>query len=422
MNGASEASDTGNALAGFDSSSFQQCPYPHYDMLRKDEPVARLPGTSTFVISRYQDVVEVLGNTLAVSSQRPWTADICSEANAILQRGWPSHALLVGEDPPHHTKHRKLSIPAFSRRRLMSLLPQIESIAHQLVDQFIELGSADFIKQYAEPLPLRVLAAMADIPESEAVVFRDWAHDMLAMIAGGLTKERQIECAQSTVAFQNYIKSKIDRRKARPSETVISDLIDARDEDGKFLSEGEVINLLCVFLRAGFETTVHLLGNILKQLLQHPNQLSAVLRDSSSDTQVVEETLRTEPPVQRVFRYCVEEAHVGGVKIPAGAKLLVLLGAANRDEEKFERADEFRVPRNDGRGHLAFGFGKHFCIGSQIAREEARMTLSILRARLPGIRLAKAFGGFHYKENSITRGLVHLPIEFEKNARRTIAD
>jgi len=401
-------------LSYFGGEEVLQCPYPFYRSLLTEAPVARLPNESTYLISRYNDVIAVLDDRDSFSSQRPWEHNLCAAAQDILNQGWPSPTLLVGEDPPTHTFHRRLAMPAFSRKRLADLSTRMRMIANELVDSFSSDGRADFVTQYAEPLPLRVLGEIMQIPPEEGVVFRKWAHDMLDIIAGGLSPEREVECAVSTVKFQRFIKDHVDRRRAQPDESVISDLIQARDDEGNGLSESEIINLLCVFLRAGFETAVQLLGNMMLELLRNPDQLTKLRTDPTLASKVVEEVMRIESPVQRVVRYVTRDSKIGGVDVPKGAKLILLIGAASRDEATFPNSSTFDIVRKGQKTHVGFGFGSHFCIGAPIARDEARITLEVVLERLKNLRLDPNTDGYTYKPNRILRGLKHLPILFDK--------
>jgi cytochrome P450 len=304
-------------------------------------------------------------------------------------------------------------LPAFSRRRLAHLADRMQVIADELIDGFANDGKVDFVTQFAEPMPLLVVAEIMRIPPEETKLFSAWAHDMLAMIAGGLSPQREIECAHSTVKIQRYIKGHLDKRREKADDSAMSDIMAARDDQGNALSEGEIINLMCVFLRAGFETTVQLLGNTVHAVLSNPEQWAAVSADPSLIPAAIEEVMRAESPVQRLLRHVTRDTRIGDVDVPQGARLFLLVGAANRDPSIFECPASFDITRQARKKHLGFGQGLHFCMGASIARDEARITLETLIRRLDNLRLAPGANDFRYKDNPIARGLRHLHLEFD---------
>lgn len=405
----------------YGTPEFLDRPYALYDRLLKEAPVAKLPDGETYLVTGYDDITRILQDRDTFSSRRPWSQDVASEVKAILRQGWPSETLLVGEDPLEHTVHKRMVLPAFSRRRLAHLVDRMQVIADELIDGFARDGKVDFVTRFAEPMPLLVVAEIMLIPREETKLFSVWAHDMLAMIAGGLSPRREIECAHSTVKIQQYIKEHVDKRRKNPDDSAISDLLAARDDQGNPLSEGEIINLMCVFLRAGFETTVQLLGNAVLALLLHPKQWEAVRADPSLIPTAIEEVMRAESPVQRLLRHVTRDTRIGDFYVPKGARLFLMVGAANRDPSIFGCPASFDITRKPKKNHLGFGQGFHFCMGAPIARDEARITLQTLIRRLDNLRLAPGANDFRYKDNLIARGLRHLHLEFDVRSAASAA-
>ncbi len=398
----------------FPSREVQACPYSFYKEIREKAPVHRLSGSDVYLVSRYDDVRSVLSDRERFSSQRPWLKNISAEAQAILDTGWPSTTMIAGEDPPMHTYHKKLAMPGVTRKRLVSLKQTICGLANELIDDFVEAGRADFVTQYAEPLPLRVVADILNVPKEDGTVFRKWTSDTMALLAGGLSSEREVECARSTVEFQTYLSEKIRRRRARPDDTMISDLIRAQNDDNQTVSDGDIINICLLILRAGVETTVHLLGSLMNELLRKPEQMAELRRNPGSISKAVEEGLRFQSPLQHTTRLTTAEVQVGGMSIPANAQVLVILGSANRDEDVFIDADELSICRERNRSHLGFGYGIHSCLGAQIARDEATVTLESMLSRFKDVRLSASSSPLVYHmAPPILRGLKHLHIEFD---------
>jgi cytochrome P450 len=400
--------------ARYPSDEISACPYPFYKQIRESAPVHRLPDSDVYLVSRYDDVLNILSDRQRFSSQRPWLKNVSHEAQAILDSGWPSTTMIAGEDPPLHTQHKKLAMPGVSRKRLVSLKETIQKLANELIDGFADAGRADFVTQYAELLPRRVIGNILQVPRQEDDIFRRWTNDTMSMLAGGLSYEREIECARSTLEFQRYVFERVQERRVQLDNTLISDLIRAQDDEGQGITDGEIINICLVILRAGVETTVQLLGSLMNELLRKPEQMAELRRDPALIPNAVEEALRFQSPLQYTTRLTKAEVEIGGMTVPANAQLLLILGAANRDEKIFAEADKFDMTRQWGKTHLGFGYGIHSCLGAQIARDEAAVTMDLMLSRFKSIRLADPDAplSYHTAPPNVY-GIKHLPITFE---------
>jgi cytochrome P450 len=396
----------------YPSEETRTCPYAFYDALRTDAPVYELPGTGTFVVARYNEIKRVIMQPELFSSRRPWLRPTDPEVNAILAQGsWRHREALTANDPPEHTLFRRLAAGAFTPRRIAQLEERIGEFANELIDGLLARRRVEFVSEYAEGLPLNVIADILGISTEERDLIMHWSHDFLAMTAGGNSVERQRECARSLVDFQRHLLDEIELRRREPRDDFLSDLIAAR-HDGEGMPEWALIDTARNLILGGHETTTQLLSNMLLLLLKNPDQLAKVAEDRSLAANAVDEALRAESPAQRINRTAARDTSLAGVEIPAGSRILLLLGSANRDDQAFDEPEQFDVTRPRASSHLALGHGIHYCLGSSLARAEARITLELLLERTSSIALAPG-NDFRYRENPIVRGLERLWIEIE---------
>src|SRR3954451_24260639 len=356
-------------------------PYPLLRRLREAEPVARAEE-NLWVLSRFEDCRTVLRDPRFSSDARR-ASDYAAEverSNRGPALAMAASALMVFTDPPDHTRLRGLVQKAVTPRRIESFRPRIQAI----VDELLAAGELDVVGDLASPLPFTVIAEMLGTPAAERDRFRGWSRDLALVLEPALTDEMRGRVEAGAVAISGYIRPQIDDRRVKPRDDLLTALVQA-EEEGDRLSDGEVGANVVQLLIAGHETTQNLIGNGLWALLRHPEQLERLRAQPELVAGAVEELLRFDPPVQFAARVALEDVELGGSTIPAGARIMVLLGAANRDPARFERPDELDVTRAD-RGHLAFGMGPHFCLGNALARLEGEVALGALVA-LPGLRL-----------------------------------
>jgi cytochrome P450 len=393
-----------------------ECPYPFYKAMREEAPVYQVPGLGFFVVSRYEDIKEVVGDTESFSSNSGpgvvaagATAD--PELQAILSQGYPGVNTLLTNDPPDHARYRGLVNKAFTPRRVAGMEASVRAIASELFEAFKHRGTVELVHEFAAPLPLTVIADALGVPRSDLWTFKRWSDDSVAPLSGFLTRERQLECARSMVEFQHYFAAKLDERRAAPRDDVLTDLINARLDGETPLDTAEMLSILQQLLVAGNETTTNLIASGMMLLCQHPKELARVQADPSLVPNLVEEALRTESPVQGLFRMAKVDTTVGGVAIPAGSRLVVMYASANRDEGVYPESERFDVCRDNARTHLAFGHGIHFCLGAALARLEANVAFETL-LQLKDWRLAPGKNDLAHVPSFILRGLKELHLEF----------
>ena len=349
-------------------------PYTVYRRLRHEQPVIQLesPMGTAYLVTRYDDVLGILKNPTAFSSQANQRGIGLVMGRTILE--------MDGQD---HLRHRKIISPALLPSALKGATAGlIVDIANQLIDELIGAGRADLVPQFTFTFPMRIIAHVIGVPMRDYVEFHHWANDLISM---GDNPMKAFAAAQSIV---DYLRPILEQRRAEPTGDLLSTLVHAEVE-GNRLTEEEVLGFLRLLLPAGAETTYRLIGSTMFALLSHPDALERVRADPSRVDAAIEETLRWEAPVQYVSREPAEAATLSGCEVPAKSMLMVAIGSANRDETRFERPDDFDLDRRSD-DHIAFGFGPHFCAGSHLARLEARVAVRTLLERLKNVRLDPA--------------------------------
>ncbi|GAB4198764.1 MAG: cytochrome P450 [Roseiflexaceae bacterium] len=384
-------------------------PYPLYAEARKG-PVFFTPVFGCWIVSRYQDVLAVLNDTQRFSSHHLFRQPVnpTPEVLAELAKIPPETPLLVTEDPSAHTRTRAMVAKALSPRRFAAMEPRVQAIADDLIDSFAAAGAADLVGQYTYPLAMRVLLEFIGLPVEDAGFIKRWAQEHMQLSLPGLAPEQQLQYARTTVEFSAYCTRLITDRQANPRDDVLSGLLDAREGSERPFDHAELITLLQTMFTAGHETTTCLISNTLLHLLREPADWLALCADPSLAAAVSEEGLRYDAPVHGMFRVTKEEVELGGAVLPAGQRVLLLFGAANRDGAVFPEPDRFVPNRPNASRHLGLGYGIHYCIGAPLARLEARVALATLARRLPGLRLAPAFQP-RYLSNLVQRVLLELP-------------
>jgi cytochrome P450 len=370
-------------------SPYLENPYPLYARARREAPIFFSPLFATWVVTRYEDVHAILRDPWRFSSSYLFRApvDPPPDVLAMLAQLPPEVPLLVSEDPPGHTRTRALVSHAFLPRQVAGMAARIRDIAHELIDQLPAAGSADLVRQYTYPLPMRVLLEFLGLPVADAEVIKHWCHDHMLLSVPGIGAAQQRRSAATEVSFSRYTEALIAARQRQPRPDVLSALIQARVHGERPLDDVELHSLLQQLLFAGHETTTNLLSNTIVALLRDASQWQALQRDQTCTARAVEEGLRYDAPVQGMFRTTTEDVTVRDVTLPAGARVFLAFAAANRDEHVFPEPDRFDIQRPNADKHVSFGYGVHYCIGAPLVRLEARIALEILVQRLPNLHL-----------------------------------
>jgi cytochrome P450 len=366
-------------------------PYPAYHAIRAAAPAFVWEDYGFWCFAAHADVSALLRDrrfgrqVLHVMSREAlgWPAPKPHlEPFDALER----HSILELE-PPEHTRLRGLVNRAFVTRQIERLAPRVAALAHERIDAFDTRGSVDLIADFATPIPVGVIADLLGVPRSMAPQMLDWSHRMVAMYQFGVTRAVEESAAAAANEFADFMRGYASARRSDLRDDLISRLLEAEGDGGK-LSEDELVASTILLLNAGHEATVHAIGNGVKAMLEHEVNAGQAFATEASRTATVEELVRLDPPLHLFTRYALEDVEFAGARLRKGEKVGLLLGAANRDPERFPRPDQFDAGR-DPNPHLAFGGGIHFCVGAPLARLELAVALPILFTRLPGLEFAE---------------------------------
>ncbi|MSQ48593.1 MAG: cytochrome P450 [Deltaproteobacteria bacterium] len=348
----------------------QNNPYPYYAELRDKAPVAWIAPMQAWAVSRYSDVDFALRNPRLFSSGL-WNTAASGDLVAV-----PEAPGLLSMDPPDHTRMRKLANKGFTPRLIREMEPRVKKITQDLLKPMAGVTEADIVPTLTVPLPIIVIAEMLGIELARQADFKRWSDALVQTLNRPTDETVRTEIRRNIAEFRAYLENMIQRRRTEPSNDLITAFVQA-EEEHQTLTSIEILGLTVLLLAAGNETTTNLIGNALLALLNHPDELARVRADRASVPALVEEALRYDSPVQVVFRQATQDVELAGGKIPAGATVLLLLGAANRDERKFPEPDRFEVARNP-QDHVSFGYGIHYCLGAPLARLQGRTALEAL--------------------------------------------
>ncbi|MGL5804609.1 MAG: cytochrome P450 [Xenococcaceae cyanobacterium] len=385
-------------------------PYSFYKLARNQEPIFFSPLFNTYVLTRYDDILAVLKDPARFSSASSIQSitDYTPETVEVLRQGFP-FVSLINSDGEQHKRLRAPFVRMFAPEKLATIEDMIRAIANRLVDAFIQNGNVEILSQFAYPLTLEVILTMYGIPLESMTEVKQCGSDMTALFSTQLTPERQVECARSFISLQNFIAGLIEERSKEPRQDFVSEVLNSD------LNMGESVLLLCEMILAGHKTTANLIGNALKILLQHPQYWQTLCQDRSLVSAVLEEVLRYDSPALAMVRLTTEEVSVAGMTLPKDSRVMLLYGSANHDEAKYKDGDRFELERFQHKvpGHLAFSYGMHHCLGSNLARREGRIALEVLSQRLPNLKLRLNQDLTHIP-TMLNRGYTQLYLAWEK--------
>lgn len=382
-------------LAKF-SSQLLTNPYPAYHVIRKLDPVHWSDSWQSWFVSRYQDVASLMKDgRLSVAqvgkfSHRLEGEEPMDEARAQLHKieQWLASFLLF-TDPPAHTRLRGLISKAFTPRSVELLAPVVQQRVDRLLEPLQTGQVVDLMEHLAVPLPVMTIADFLGSRPQDYRELAGWSHDLASFLGNDdLTPHSVARSLASLEGMAEYFHGLMEERRRQPEEDLMSRLLQAQHE-GSTLREGEILSMCILLFGAGHDTTTNFIANGLLALLQHPSEAAKLARQPEMVDKVVEEVLRFDSPSLIAVRSVLQEMEVGGKTLLPGDSVNLCLGAANRDPSQFPEPDRFRVERQDG-NHIPFGKGIHFCVGSFLARLEARTVFSTFLRRWPQSRLAAA--------------------------------
>lgn len=389
--------------------SFQIDPYPTYARLREEAPVYFSEGWGGWVLTRYQDVLAGfrdarLSSNRAAAFSAALPAPLREKMAPVTENLGAWTVLL---DPPDHTRIRSLLNVAFTPRLSEYLRPRVQALVDELLDKVQGAGQMDVVHDFASPLPVAVIGDMLGLPREGTQRLKVWSDAFAAFLGTPqLTPELLGRMRTSVVEMEAYFRDVIAHRRNHLGPDLLSTMISA-EEQGKILSERELLSTCSMLLFGGHETTTHLICNGVELLMHHPDQVAAMQESREAAATAVEEFLRYESPLQRLTRVAREDMEMGGRRIQKGQKVYLSTGAANRDENQFPNADRLDVRRRENR-HIAFGFGIHYCLGATLARLEGELALTSVFRRFR--RIEPQGGTPERLDNVAFRGFRSLPV------------
>jgi hypothetical protein len=386
-------------------------PYPLFRRLRETDPVHWDSFLHAWVVTRYEDVINVM---LKCSAERTPTPQQL-EAMGMLAELQPIAQVMVKQmlfmDAPDHTRLRALCATAFTPARVAALKQHIQEIADQLLDRVQDAGRMDVIADFANPLPAIVTAELFGVPVEDHQNLKDWSTDFAQMLGNFQHNPDGARIAlRATENMVAYFQNAMREQEKHPRPGLVNSLMNA-EVDGSRLTEEEIIANLMVTMVGGQETTTNLIGNGLVSLLKNRDQLELLKQDSSLLPSAIEELLRYESPSQHTARLAADDMMLGGKKILKRQAVIAVFAAANRDPERFPDPDKLDLRRTDNR-HVAFAWGAHYCFGAPLARMEGQIAFETMLRRLPNIQLEPQ--QLVWRENLGLRGLNSLFITFDR--------
>jgi hypothetical protein len=372
-------------MINFSDPSFVENPYPGLKELRKAGKPVWHEDLGMFLAAGYNDANAVLRTKTLGRIFTPKEPE-----SQWHEFNWLHSDSLLDSEPPKHTRLRSLVGKAFSRSRIESLRPEVERIANNLLDEaehkLSSNGNFDLISDYAEPLPVKVIAALLGFPDRDEHLLRPWSQSIVKMYEVSPSLEAQEEAKQAAHEFAEYVRALMMERKTSPGADLISELA-VVEEAGEKLNAQELIATCVLLLNAGHEASVNGFGNGMVATFERPDQLELLRKDPRgiADT-AIEEFLRFDAPLHLFERTATADTEIGGVLVKEGQKIASLLGSANRDETIFDRADELDLTREHN-PHIGFGAGIHFCLGAPLSRIEMSASLPLLFERFPNLKL-----------------------------------
>lgn len=411
-------------------AALQNCPYHAYKKLRDEAPVWRDPRTGFYVVTRFEDIRDILLDTDRFrngmqSGQGGGRDQINAERQQRMrqlyeQKGWLPAPTLAGRDDPNHREMRAMFNEAFRPKRINAMDPFVRDTAYKLIDAFVADGHCDWVKQYAVPLPLIVIGHQMGVPESDIWRIKAWTDAWVQRLGMMQTEEEERWSVEMEIEAQHYFQAVFERLRKQPDDTLLSEMVNrVIPEWGRPLNDNELhAEMMADTFVGGSETSTNAISAGVMLLIQNPDVWARLKSDPEQYLRTfVEEVVRLEGPVQGLFRNTAEDVTLHGVTIPKGSMVNIRYAAANRDEREFECPEQLDLERDKPGRHLGYGSGIHHCLGAPLARRELYWAFRALVERVDEMWFAPGKNDFTVAPNFALRALKELHIEFRPKAR-----
>ena len=394
-----------------------------YDVLRAEQPIYFMPQTGMYVLTRYDDIEYVLRRptlfTAGPDVQDTEPLIKYPEARALYEKkGWPRYTAL-GENLPKHKHYRALVDPKLTLAAIREKEPFIRGVINELIDTWIDTGEIEFMKAFAEPLPMIVIGELLGFPRMDLPMLKEWSYAWVLPFSRGLSLEQETWAVEKHIELQHYIHDTIREKRRAPKDDIITHLTTVELEDVELghkrpLTDTEIIGITDHLLIGGNETTTFALANGLWLLFRNPSVYQTLQQDRSKIRNWVEEVLRIESPTQGLFRHVTEDTDINGFALKKGAILAIRYGAGNHDPERFPEPTTPDLERKNAGRHLAFGLGEHVCPGATLSRYEQWLAWEVLLDRVANIRPVPEKDDYSHVPGFWLRALKSIHMRFDR--------
>jgi len=400
----------------------QSDPYDFCEKAHNECPVYEIPGMGIYMVTKYDDLRQVLKDTEAFSSDNSRGAGASMQASGVMaqyhqglaERGWSHVSTLQRTDPPIHSRYRKLLDRVFTGKRVRGMVDYIDGVAHELIDNFIDKGSCDFIDDFAMPMPGIIIAEQLGLDRKDVKTFKQWADAMLAGSGMPMDEKQMRATLEIELEAQHFLAEVFEERCKNPTDDLMSGLVHAHGDDEEPLTMHELQNLMHQLITSGYETTQSAIAHGMWLLVRQPELQDMLRNEPEKMKKFIEESQRWESPVQGLARTTTREIELNGTTIPANSPVIVRYGAANRDAEMFECPHKFDIDRKNAGAHMAFGSGAHFCVGAMLARQEMASSFTALLNRMDDIKLAQPLADLVHEPSMFFLPIKHMHLAFNK--------
>ena len=385
-------------------------PYPHYAELRAADPVHRSPF-GLVVLTRYDDVAKVLRDARfsanIAENARSEGIGLFGNQEQSEARDEGFNESLLNIDPPKHTRVRGLAARAFTPKAIEAWRPRVIEMVDEILDRVADEGGCDLVSTLAFPLPFQVISELLGMPTDEREQLRAWSQAITLTLEPLITTEERLAATDAATHMREFVEGVIDERRKAPRDNDLLSALIAAEEEGDRLSTNELVSMVLLLFVAGHETTVNLIGNGTRLLMEHPDVLARFRADPSLDASAVDELLRMDGPVQFTARATLEDVDFGDDVVEKGSVVMPVLGAANHDPAHFTDPDTLILDRPNAASHMALGSGVHFCLGASLARLEAQVAIGRFVRRFSTIEYA---GEPEWAPRISLRGMAKMPL------------